>query len=93
MPQMMIETFVSQYFWLLIFFLILNVYMSSKGIPAIAALLKIRKNGYEATAGENTITSFLPQFPTELGTISLSSTSSKVAGFKDVRDSWTTKNS
>ena len=93
MPQMMIETFVSQYFWLLIFFLILNVYMSSKGIPAIAAVLKIRKNGYETTAEENNVTSFLPQFPTELGTISLSSNNNKITGFKKARDNWTNKNS
>ena len=44
MPQLWIETWVSQYFWLLVILFLLHYYMANIAIPAIATLFKIRKS-------------------------------------------------
>ena len=51
MPQLAIETFVSQYFWLLISLSGFYVFMVSQVIPNIALTLKSRKVG--STSGSS----------------------------------------
>jgi len=43
MPQLWIETFVSQYFWLLAILLTFYVFISTKVIPTISNTLKLRQ--------------------------------------------------
>jgi len=58
MPQLWTETFVSQYFWLLVILFTFYYFISSKVIPTIAETLKARqivenKEGIENTQTEN----------------------------------------
>lgn len=43
MPQLWIETWVSQYFWLLVILFFFHFYMVNNVIPTIATIFKIRK--------------------------------------------------
>jgi len=43
MPQLWIETWVGQYFWLLVVLFLFHFYMVNSVIPTIATILKIRK--------------------------------------------------
>jgi hypothetical protein len=43
MPQLWIETWVGQYFWLLVILFCFHFYMVNSVIPTIATILKIRK--------------------------------------------------
>ena len=43
MPQLWIETWVTQYFWLLVILFFFHFFMVNKVIPSIASILKIRK--------------------------------------------------
>lgn len=43
MPQLWIETWVTQYFWLLVVLFFFHFFMVNKVIPSIASILKIRK--------------------------------------------------
>lgn len=43
MPQLWIETWVTQYFWLLVIMFFFHFYMVNKVIPSIATIFKIRK--------------------------------------------------
>jgi len=43
MPQLWIETWVGQYFWLLIVLFFFHYFMVNQVIPTIATLIKIRK--------------------------------------------------
>jgi hypothetical protein len=43
MPQLAIETYFSQYFWLLVIFFIFNDFILHKFIPSVSKILKIRK--------------------------------------------------
>jgi len=43
MPQLWIETWVGQFFWLLVILFIFHFYMVNNVIPTIATILKIRK--------------------------------------------------
>lgn len=90
MPQMMIETFVSQYFWLMVFFFVLNFYMTTTGIPSIPRTLKIRKKASfkgdsDAVKGDSIdLNLSLPSTVSEKETIT---------SFNKARQSWLQKNS
>jgi len=43
MPQLWIETWVGQYFWLLVILFLFHVFVAQKVVPTIATLIKIRK--------------------------------------------------
>lgn len=56
MPQLWIETWVTQYFWLLVIMFFFHFYMVNKVIPSIATILKIRKTLNIKTESSNNVT-------------------------------------
>ena len=52
MPQLSIETFVSQYFWLVVLFFYFYLQMVNRVIPKIAQILKIRKEVSNVDSGD-----------------------------------------
>ena len=90
MPQMMIETFVSQFFWLIVFFFILNFYMSTTGVPSIARTLKIRKKASfkgDSATGLNEVIDFSLSLPNTV------SEKPSTISFNKARENWLQKNS
>jgi len=57
MPQLWIETWVGQFFWLLVILFIFHFYMVNNVIPTIATIFKIRKTlgAKEDATIENTV--------------------------------------
>jgi len=62
MPQLWIETWVTQYFWLIVILFFFHFYMANKVIPSIATILKIRKNLTSTTSSINTTTEITKEF-------------------------------
>lgn len=56
MPQLWIETWVTQYFWLLVIMFFFHFYMVNKVIPSIATIFKIRKTLNIKTESSNNVT-------------------------------------
>ena len=51
MPQLAVETFVSQYFWLLVILFLFYMLSILKVIPQISLIKKIRQNTYSSVEG------------------------------------------
>lgn len=68
MPQLAIETYFTQYFWLLVILFLFNDFILHKFIPSVAKVLKARKqtSSYESTEIEvRTVNVELPTFGVE----------------------------
>lgn len=90
MPQLWIETWVGQFFWLLFVLFIFHFYMVNNVIPTIATILKIRK-----TLGEDATIETTGQENTELK-ITLPAANVKTASitnFASARANWIKNNS
>ena len=57
MPQLAIETWVGQYFWLLVVLFLFHFFMVNQVIPTIATLFKIRKTLGKTDSEESTTSS------------------------------------
>lgn len=92
MPQLWIETWVSQYFWLVVILFFFHVYMVNNVIPTIATIFKIRKT-LGAKQDDNTGSdSNLPD--TDSLKVDLSTSLPEVTSttnFASARSSWITK--
>lgn len=88
MPQLWIETWVSQYFWLLVILFCFHFYMVNSVIPTIATIFKIRKT-LGAKEEEVSTDSKLPD--TNSLKIDLTTSAPKVSSttdFASVRSTW-----
>lgn len=88
MPQLWIETWVSQYFWLLVILFCFHFYMVNNVIPTIATIFKIRKT-LGAKEDEVNSDSNLPD--TNSLKIDLTTSAPEVpstANFGSVRSTW-----
>jgi len=71
MPHLSFETFVSQYFWLILFLLILYYLVSTQYIPVISETLKARrrletvKTAHQKVASSDNIKNLLKDIITE----------------------------
>lgn len=90
MPQMMVETFVSQLFWFTFFFFFLNFYFTNTVIPAIARTMKIRRKAAVTEDSDS-----LTPAPIDLTVNLPSSTVEKTVAtsFNPARQNWLSKNS
>jgi hypothetical protein len=86
MPQLAVETYFSQFFWLFIIFFLFNDFILHKFIPSIATIFKVRKLTSSTSAIENkesnnkTLTVQLPTFNIQ--------TSAQINNFNDARVKW-----
>jgi len=91
MPQLWIETWVGQFFWLLVILFFFHFYMVNNVIPTIATIIKVRK-----TLGEDTtLETSTPKENSELK-ISLPSATvktSSITNFASARANWIKNNS
>jgi hypothetical protein len=69
MPQLWIETWVTQYFWLVIILFLFHFYITNNVIPGIATVFKIRKTlGKDASSEDVTAVSHTASFKVNLPT-------------------------
>ena len=92
MPQLAIETFFTQYFWLLIIFFLFNHFILNYYVPAIAKIIKARKftSPVDVTSSKDKKNKW--NLSIELPTLNVQS-SLKVNNFNDARVNWINKNS
>lgn len=92
MPQLAIETFFTQYFWLLIIFFLFNHFILNYYVPAIAKIIKARKftSTVDVTSSKDKKNKW--NLSIELPTLNVQS-SLKVNNFNDARVNWINKNS
>lgn len=87
MPQLAVETYFSQYFWLLVILFIFNDFILHKYIPGIAKILKARKETSTYISKDIIVSSInieLPTFNIE--------GSNKMNKFNKARLDWISKN-
>lgn len=92
MPQLAIETFFTQYFWLLIIFFLFNHFILNYYVPAIAKLIKARKYTSTVDVISSKDKKNKWNLSIELPTLNVQS-SLKVNNFNDARVNWINKNS
>ena len=87
MPQLAIETFFTQYFWLLIIFFLFNHFILNYYVPAIAKIIKARKftSTVDVTSSKDKKNKW--NLSIELPTLNVQS-SLKVNNFNDARVKW-----
>lgn len=87
MPQLWIETWVSQYFWLLVVLVFFHYFMVNNVIPTIATIFKIRKTlGAKEDNLESTDSNLTETLKIDLST---SPTEVKLnTNFASARSSW-----
>lgn len=89
MPQLWIETWVSQYFWLLVVLFFFHFYMVNNVIPTIATIFKIRKT---LGAKQDEVTNANSNLPdTDSLKVDLSTSAPEVSSttnFSSARSSW-----
>jgi hypothetical protein len=86
MPQLAVETYFSQFFWLFVILFIFNDFILHKYIPGIAKILKARKETSSYTSKDiipSTINIELPVFNIQ--------TSNKINKFNNTRLDWINK--
>jgi hypothetical protein len=84
MPQLAIETYFTQYFWLLVIFFLFNDFILNKFVPAISTLIKIRKFTTSSLASSS---STLTAFTLVLPNITVEKRNSVENGLKRLKDS------
>lgn len=92
MPQLWIETWVSQYFWLLVILVLFHIYMVNKVIPAIATIIKIRKTLGKEEIGIEKAGSTLAGLKVNLPTPSSQAASPTEFNGKTLLKKWLSKN-
>lgn len=92
MPQLAIETFFTQYFWLLIIFFLFNHFILNYYVPSIAKIIKARKftSIVDVTSSKDKKNKW--NLNIELPILNVQS-SLKVNNFNDARVNWINKNS
>jgi len=90
MPQLAIETFFTQYFWLLIIFFLFNHFILNYYVPAIAKLIKARKYTSSTDVASSTDKKNKWNISIDLPTLNVQS-SLKVNNFNDARVNWINK--
>lgn len=88
MPQLAIETYFSQYFWLFVIFFLFNHFILNSYIPAIATLLKTRKI---ASAGGDNDSLTKDSWAINIKLPELNISSIKLNNFTDTRINWINK--
>lgn len=88
MPQLAIETYFTQYFWLLVIFFLFNHFILHSYIPAIATLLKTRK---VASSGGNIDKLSKDSWVINIKLPDLNTPSIKLNNFTDTRINWINK--
>lgn len=90
MPQLAIETFFTQYFWLLIIFFLFNHFILNYYVPAIGKLIKARKYTSSIDVTSTTDKKNKWNISIDLPTLNVQS-SLKVNNFNDARVNWINK--
>ena len=90
MPQLAIETFFTQYFWLLVIFFLFNHFILNYYVPTIAKIMKARKLTSDAELSSDKKGKW--NINIDLPSVNVQSTL-KVNNFNDARVNWINKNS
>jgi hypothetical protein len=86
MPQLAIETYFSQFFWLFVIFFLFNDFILHKYIPSIATIFKVRK--LTSSFSDNVVTESTKKgVIVQLPTFNIQ-TSAKINNFNDARVKW-----
>lgn len=88
MPQLAIETFFTQYFWLLIIFFLFNHFILNYYVPTIAKIIKARKLTSDVEISSDKKSKW--NLNINLPSVNVQS-SLKVNNFNDARVNWINK--
>lgn len=93
MPQLAIETYFTQYFWLIVILLTFYYLLATKILPEIAEILKTRKKidsitVTTSTVSENQLNNKINTLFSEIITVPTTTTRKSKITFKTVRRNW-----